>query len=368
MKQLKIVMLGDSLSKQGGIVTLEKLMIEQAPPNIQIQHIGTVVDGSGTDKVLVFATALSQFVWHLLSKEVDLIHIHVAERGSAFRKAIITILAKLVFRKPVILHSNSPEFHVFYHQLPPLVQKWLRWAFCQCDCFIAVSQTWRNFYIQNLGLKAEQVVVLANPIKFPATVPLRTDVDKVCFVSLGRIGQRKGAFDLIKSFSILPDEDKSQANLILAGDGDVEKARNLVESLNLSEYVTILDWLNSDRRDALLAKADVFVLPTSNEGLPLALLEAMSWGLPVITTPVGGIPDIVTQNQNGLLVEPEDIQALSKAMQSLIQNKNLRLYLGSNARESVKNFDINYYFNRLVIIYSSVLGLKEQSHVCTAKQ
>lgn len=353
---IKVVMLGDSLSKQGGIVTVEKLMLEQAPPEIQIYHIGTVVDGSAIKKVLVFGIALYKFVLHLLITKVDIIHIHVAERGSAFRKSIITLIAKLVFRKPVILHSNSPEFHLFYQQLPQWLQQSLLWIFSKCDRFIAVSESWKNFYIHDFGLKVEQVLVLANPIKLPAQVPLRTNSHPVSFVCLGRIGQRKGSFDLIRAFAMLPDQYKTQASLCLAGDGDVEKVRNLVDSLNLLKYVTVLDWIDPNQRDSLLAKADVFVLPTYNEGLPLALLEAMGWGLPAITTPVGGIPNVITHNKNGLLVNPGDIQHLSAAMQSLLEEEELRLSLGSAARVSVAPFDITKYIDSLKFTYCSLLS------------
>ena len=356
IKQLKILMLGDSLRRQGGIVTVEKLMLEEAPPNIQIGHIGTVEDGSSIRKAALFWIALFKLVLYLLTKEVDIIHLHVAERGSAFRKSIITTLAKLVFKKPVILHSNSPEFHLFYEKLTQPIKQRLSWAFRKCDRFIAVSESWRNFYIKNLGLEPEQIVALANPIKLPEQVPLRKNSGKVSVVFLGRIGQRKGVFDLIQAFAMLPIENKNRAELILAGDGEVEKARELVESLNLTDYVTVFDWLDSEQRNTLLAKADIFVLPTYNEGLPLALLEAMSWSLPVISTPVGGIPDIITQNKNGLLVNPGDIKQLSEAIQCLIESEDLRLSLGRVARESVTPFDVKNYFSSLMDIYQSILG------------
>jgi glycosyltransferase involved in cell wall biosynthesis len=117
----------------------------------------------------------------------------------------------------------------------------------------------------------------------------------------------------------------------------------------------------------MLAKADVFVLPSYNEGLPMALLEAMSWGLPVITTPVGGIPEVVSNTQNGLLVTPGDIQQLSEAMQSLIKEEKLRLSLGSAARISVAPLDVKDYFGSLKSIYHSVLDLKPLEYVSVAK-
>ncbi len=355
---MKIIMLGESLSKQGGIVSVEKLILEQAIANLKIQHIPTLVDGSKARKILVFAKASGELFWRLLKKEADLLHIHVSDRGSAFRKAILTLIA-LGFRKPVVMHAHGAEFETFYSQLPAVIKQWLSWVFSKCDRFIVLSTFWKNYYIENLGLKAEQVIVLPNPVKIPSQVPHRINSHKINFVFLGRIGSRKGAFDLIKAFATLPVEQKTRSKLILAGDGEGAKARKLVESLNQIDYITVLDWVDSEQRDALLAQADIFVLPSYNEGLPMALLEAMSWGLPVITTPVGGIPELVTHSENGLLVNPGDIQQLSSAMQSLIESEKLRLSLGSAARESITHLDVKNYLSSLICIYRSVLGFTE---------
>lgn len=364
MKQLTIIMVGDSLRKQGGIVTVQKLILEQAPPHIQIEHIATAVDGSGIRKILFFGMAFCKLVLKLLSTEVDLLHVHVAERASTFRKAIVTLIA-LMLRKPIILHAHGPEFRLFYSKSPQFLKQWISWIFGKSDRFIVLSESWKNYYINDVGLQPEQVIVLPNPAKIPAQVPHHS-TPLVSFVFLGRIGQRKGSFDLIEAYANLPTEDKSRSQLILAGDGDVTQAQSSIASLNLSNYITVFDWLDSEQRDALLAKADVFVLPSYNEGLPMSIIEAMSWGLPIITTPVGGIPELVTHNKNGILVNPGDIQQLSAAMQSLINNENLRLSLGSNARKSVTHLDVKYYFDRLDEIYHAVLGLREQS-VNTAK-
>jgi glycosyltransferase involved in cell wall biosynthesis len=122
----------------------------------------------------------------------------------------------------------------------------------------------------------------------------------------------------------------------------------------------LLGWIDSDKRNELLLKADLFILPSYNEALPMALLEAMAWGLPVIVTPVGGIPEVVTADENGLLVTPGDIQQLSSAMQSLITNEDLRLRLGDAARASAIEFDVTKYCVNLVNIYHSISSGKSK--------
>jgi glycosyltransferase involved in cell wall biosynthesis len=355
MDKMRIIMLGESLDRQGGIVSVEKLIIKQALAEMTISHIPTLPKGSAIRKVLVFIKALILLSWQLLNQKIDLVHIHVSERGSAFRQALTTMIAWLL-RKPVILHTHSADFHVFYANLPQIIQFGLSWIFCKSTRFIVLSDSWKKFYIENLSLQPEQVIVLPNPVKFPVEIPQRINSQKVNFLFLGRIGERKGVFDLITAFANLPLEQKQNAELTIAGDGEGEKAKDIIAKLNLSEYITILDWVNEKQRDELLAKADVFVLPSYNEGLPMALLEAMSWQLPVITTPVGGIPELVINNQNGLLVPPGDVQKLSTAMQSLISDQELKQRLGKNARDSVKSFDVKNYLVSLSEIYQLILS------------
>ncbi|MEA5601264.1 glycosyltransferase family 4 protein [Nostoc sp. UHCC 0252] len=355
MSPIKITMLGESLERQGGIVSVQRLILEEATSDIKFTHITTLPNGSASQKLLVFVQAIGELFWNLLNKKADLIHIHVSDRGSAFRHSITTVISWL-FQKPLIIHTHSADFHLFYSQLPQFLKKWLSWSFCKCTRFIVLSDSWKKFYIENLGLKPEQVIVLPNAVRIPAQIPQRLDSNEVFFLFLGRIGERKGAFDLIHAFASIPIEEKSKAKLVIAGDGDVEKARSLIQSLNLVDYITIFDWVNQEKRDELLAKADVFVLPSYNEGLPMALLEAMSWGLAVITTKVGGIPEVVTQDHNGLLINPGEIQQLSEAMQSLIADKNLRMLLGNNARIRVKDLDINNYLASLKYIYTSAVS------------
>ncbi len=351
---LKIIMLGPSLLQQGGISGYEKLFLEYTPPEIKICHIITHEEGNVAFKVMVFLKAILKFIWILLREEVDIVQLQISQRGSILRQAIMILLAWL-FQKPIIIHAHGSQFHLFYVGLPKSIQQFLSWIFGKCQRLIVLSESWKSFYIENLGLKPEQVVVFYNPVKIPVEVPQRSVSDKVNLLFLGRIGQRKGAFDLIKAISLLPTEHRIRTSLIMAGDGDVEQARNLVTTLNLEDYIKLPGWIGADERDLLLTKADIFVLPSYNEGLPLAMLEAMAWELPVIVTPVGGIPEIVNHLENGLIVNPGNSQELSNFLISLIGNETLRLSLGCKARTSVFPLDIKNHWTSFINLYHSIL-------------
>ena len=356
IEQIQVLMLGESLDRSGGIVSVEKLILKHAPPALAIDLLVTLPNGSTTRKILVFIRALGSLCWRLLTQKTDIVYIHVAERGSAFRQAMTTAIAVLL-GKPVILHSHSADFHTFYANLPQVIRVSLSWIFRKSTRFIVLSHSWKKFYIENLGLAAEQIVVLPNPVKFPTKTLQPVHPSKINFLFLGKIGERKGAFDLILAFAAIPPAQRNNAELVIAGDGEGARARQMIEQLGLTQSVRILDWVDEQQRDELLTKANVFVLPSYNEGLPMAMLEAMSWGLPVITTPVGGIPELISTAENGLLIAPGKIEQLSAAIQSLIESEQLRISLGNAGRESVRPFEISKYCDRLADIFKTCCNL-----------
>lgn len=346
-------MLGPSLRQQGGMASVEKLIATQTSKAIEVQHISTHEEGTVFHRLRIFTWAVVQLLRNLLWMEVDLVHLHISERGSVLRNGICAVLAGW-FRKPVVIHTHGCEFHVFYDRLPLWAKRSVASIFQRSACVIALSESWKTYYTFTCNLQPNQVIVLYNPIVVPATIPERTGRQKIQFVFLGRIGQRKGAFDVIHAVARLPESQREQIELVLAGDGEVNKARELVDSLGLQDCIKLLGWIDAETRNQLLSDSDIFVLPSYNEGLPVALLEAMAWGLPAITTPVGGIPELVDR-KNGFLVEPGNVEQIATAMQTLIENESLRLAMGNNGRHRVTPLNIDDYFNTLLSIYQQAI-------------
>lgn len=350
-----IVMLGDSRSQSGGIATVQNLIIKYASPQLNIEQIPTRDEGSAIYKLYMFARSIWLLVWRLLTKPTDLVHIHIADGGSILRKAIIVTIA-LAFQKPVLMHAHGAVFHLNYAKLPKSIQQILHAIFSRCRGWIALTSFWQDFYITSLGLNPDRVFILLNPTELPPKVPLRIGSTKIAIAFVGRICQRKGTFDLIRAFANLPEHLQNSVELAIAGNGEIEQARQLAESLNLTDRINFLGLIDAQQRDRLLEQTDIYILPTYNEGLPLALLEAMSWGLPVITTPVSGIPDVVNDHHNGLLVTPGDLHQLTEAMSLLIENEDLRICLGKSARATVSALDVSFFSKRLTEIYQLVLA------------
>ncbi|AFY77929.1 MAG: glycosyltransferase family 4 protein [Hydrococcus sp. C42_A2020_068] len=346
----QVVMMGSNLNQKGGIASVEKLILNYSLPEFEIRHITTHDEGSTFYRVRVFIKALLALILLLSKKDIDLLHVHFSERGSVLRKTIVIFVASW-FKNPILMHAHGAEFHSFFSTLPKWIQQLIRLAFRQCKGLIALSKTDRELYIRSLQLPRDRVFVLPNPVELPSQVPERVNRSSVNLVFLGRVGQRKGAFDLIEAFANLPDLQQQKAKLILAGDGDLERGYRLVEKFSLAERVVLLGWISPEQRNALMSEADIFVLPSYHEALPMAILEAMGWGLPIIATPVGGIAELVVCGENGLLVTPGNIQQLSNAMKLAIEDEPLRLALGKTARTMAARFDIKNYWHSLEQLY-----------------
>ena len=160
-----------------------------------------------------------------------------------------------------------------------------------------------GFHVREVGLSEGMVEVLENPVILPDM--FRTgDSEKITILYSGRIGQRKGAFDLIEAWRKIGLKNKERAELIIIGDGKIEEARKMVDEYGLEESCKVLGWVSEEEKNTILASSKIFILPSFNEGLPMSLLEAMSYALAPIITPVGGIPNIIEEGVNGSFVTP----------------------------------------------------------------
>jgi glycosyltransferase involved in cell wall biosynthesis len=179
--------------------------------------------------------------------------------------------------------------------------------------------------------------------------PRRTDA----LLFLGRLGHRKGIFVLLEALAAVRSRFRHVV-LLCGGDGELDRVRAEVVRLDLSDNVTLLGWVKGAAKDELLESSTVFVLPSFDEGVPMSILEAMAWGLPVIATPVGGIPEVVTDGREGLLVAPGDADALGEAICRLLVDADLRAQMGRNGRLRFQtDFSIQSVLEKLESIYRS---------------
>jgi glycosyltransferase involved in cell wall biosynthesis len=189
------------------------------------------------------------------------------------------------------------------------------------------------------------------------------DSSAVLFVCVGRLEPQKNPLLLVQAFAALRDP---RAHLLLLGEGSLrEQLAASVGSYGLEQQVHLLgkrfdipEWLGA---------SDVFVLSSDWEGNPLSVMEAMAAGLPVVSTSVGGVPELVEPGQQGFLVPPGDRREFTMAMRRLLENRELMLAMGDAACcHASKSFRVERMVNNYARLYESTLaGSRRRSHCRT---
>ena len=314
-----------------------------------ISYIATHTDGPWVHKLSTALSAWVLFARHLVFRRKLVLHVHTASRASFWRKSCFIIPA-IWTRKPVIFHLHGAEFLQFYWtECGPLRRRIIRYILDRCAEIIVLSNTWRRDISE--VTRHPNITVIYNPSRdWEQRVYKESRAGKrVLF--LGRLGRRKGVYDLLEAFTLVlwqfPD-----AELICAGDGEVKEVRDLLRQQGLEDHVTLPGWVGDELKAELLAAASVYVLPSYAEGLPMSILEAMSAGLPVVATPVGGIPEAITDGKEGCLVPVGDVQQLADALCRLLGDDALRESMGSQARITFsERFHLDVVIPQLEAIY-----------------
>ena len=325
-------------------------MAATADPDVEVRLLTTYVDAPAARRIRVGLAGMARGTVAVARRETDVLHVHLSHGGSVLRKAPLLWAARLR-GVPAVVHGHSFDFGGWMARLPAPARALVR-AALPADRWLVLGAGLAAEYAAALRLDADRVEVLYNPVP-PAPGPRPGTVGpRVEMVALGRLGVRKGSYDLVGAVAALPPGVRDRLHLTLAGDGEVEAVRAAARPLGAA--VTVRDWVGPAERDALLAAAEVFALPSHDEGLPMALLEAMAAGLVPVTTPVGGIPEAVTDGVDGVLVPPGDVPALAAALAGLVEDPALRRRLSDGARARAADFDIAAWHARISALWTSL--------------
>lgn len=287
----------------------------------------------------------------LRREQVDILHTHLAYAN------IIGALAGALAGVPVVatLHSIGTDPR-HYHPLRFRLEKWalgharglILVADAVADAYAAILPD-RNMHI--IPNPVEPVADLSPPGRTALRSELTGDPARPLLISVGRLSPPKGYYDLLQAFAALHQEIPA-AYLIIAGDGALfDELTGQIAALNLEKHARLLGARPDVPR--LLAASDIYVSASHREGLPLATLEAMSAGLPVVTTSVGGVPELVAGR--GVLLPPRRPEALTAALIALLNDPARQHSLGTAARAHVnQHYAPSPWFEQILAVYREV--------------
>ena len=275
-------------------------------------------------------------VWFamLLFKRPHIAHFHACEGAAFYRFAAKALLARM-FGAKTIFHVHAAEATWFTARSPKARGCVIRKLLNANNMVIALSEEWKEV-LESIGVASGLIMVLPNCVPMPELPAGAEAGERVTVLYLGRLEKRKGIHKLIEF--IERDRDRlGSCRFVLAGPRrqDWQAIADRVARSGLDELVEMPGAVIDEAKDRAYRQADIYVLQSYAEGMPIGLLEAMSYGLACITAPVGGIPQIVADGENGLLIPPGDVDALAAAVHRLVNDPKLRQSLGKRARATI---------------------------------
>lgn len=328
---------------------ISALLASPLAERYEFEAIATYRDARPLPRLGRFAAALFGLARFCVGRGPRIVHVHMAARGSMYRKAIVVFMA-WAMRRPVILqvHAGPGDLVEFFGRLGPARRRLLGATFAAADRVLSVSASGA----ETLKQLAPDVAIDFVPNAPPPLPQLAGEVARsngsgVSALFLGGFADpAKGGAVL---FEALPEllADADGLRVVLAGPGELPG--ELPERARWRGLLAIPD------KDVALAEADLFLMPSLSEGMPIALLEAMVHGLPIVATRVGAVPEILSDDRDAVLVEPGDAGALVAAAAALAADPERRERLGEAARERARRLADEDVYQRLDRIYLDVI-------------
>jgi len=209
-------------------------------------------------------------------------------------------------------------------------------------------------YYYNLSNK--DITVIGNGVDETFFSPKHNENNEINVLYAGRLDQKKGLLELVQSAREICSTYEN-VNFKIAGDGPfLSKLLNYINKNDLSERVLLYGHVDRNALRRLYQNSSIFLLPSYYEGLPNVILEAMSCGLPIIATDVGGISEVVHEGDNGFLIQPQDHNQITNSLKTMIDNKSLREKMGKKSRSNIIKYNTwNEVSNRYIRLYEELL-------------
>lgn len=347
----KLVMLGAAPETRGSIASADEAyrahgLFRRWP----VEYIPTHSGAGLLDSARVTAQGLRAFARLVGRHRRVVLHAHCTPRAGFWREGLFMAVAAAA-RCPVILQLHGGGFQPFYDSASTPVRWAIRFFLERAACVVAASESQRA-WARSVTREAHVLCVPPpiQPIDVDPAAKLEARPNLILF--LGRLEADKGIFDLLEAVAALrpavPD-----VRLVCAGEGNRRAVQRFAERLGIRDAVKFTGWVGASGKRALLETAAVFALPSYAEGLPAGLLEAQLAGIPVVASPVGGVPDAVVHEVTGLLVAPGDRSALARSLRKLLLDRACAARIGAAARQSaLARFSPERTIARLEEIYA----------------
>jgi glycosyltransferase involved in cell wall biosynthesis len=341
----------DHKNHRGGIGAVLSIYSKNIHP---FNFIPTLAYRNKFYELFFFAKSLLTLVAKLIwNRQIKVIHIHGAKDGSILRKYFICFIGKKIFRKKIIFHIHAGGFDDYYRQGTSMYKYMCRFLVNNSSALVVLSERWNDFFEENF--KIRKLIVIKNPVEHNPSISVQPSPNGVVtFLFLGRIADHKGIFDLLDIICAEQEILRGKCRFLIGGNHEVERLQNQIKEGGVSDIAEYIGWVQNDDKHKAFAMCDYFILPTYEEGMPMTILEAFSYGKPVISTPVGSIPEVVQHNKNGILFNPGDKVELKRILIDTITDKSKYEGMKKNASDTAFNFYPESIKKELETLYAEI--------------
>lgn len=349
---MNILMIGVDKNRIGGMWSVAETFIESQEFNNQVKlyYVATSTCGSISKRVCKMLSGYIKIIWLLFTKKIDIVHIHMAERGSVYRKGFVIKVAKK-FGKKVIVQMHAGPIMAWYETLCDSNKRKVKGILNEPDKLLVLGEYWKKRLLPLI--KSEKMAVLYNGVKCQKINPYNTDGKYILY--LGLIKKTKGVYDLVDAISKIEKQLPQDVKVYLCGKDEECHIGQYIIERGLKDKVIFLGWISREQRDKLFENTIMVVLPSYYEALSMTVIEAMSNGIPVITTNISTMSELLGEDIN--LVEPGDVDALAKEILSVYNNKELRVRESEIEYQRVLNrFSIECNIQSVLNVYRQILG------------
>lgn len=284
-----------------------------------------------------------------------IVHITTSSHWSFWESSIYLIISKF-FGYRAILHFLS-DFQGFYGSARNLEKKLIQRVFKTADRVFVLSDSVRQIVAS--FKENREIVVLPSSVDIDGCSQYGTrktkESNKITILFMGgNYGVRKGIHDLSVAIPRIAAECDSVEFWLCGGD-DVQQAYSQLDD-NFKNTVKYFGWVDEAQKQDLLSSASIYTLPSYSEGMPYGIIEAMAYGLPIVASNVGSIPEVVSNNKNGLLVSPGDIDSLVDSIVTLVRNPTMLHRIGkANIEEASNRYSSCKIFRTIKATYDELL-------------
>ena len=321
-----LLMIGPDPQGLGGISNVVSLWQKSGMFDANcIEYIPTVNDKT-QNKLLFLIGRLPRFLLSLPGKNI--VYIHTASSNSFYRKSLFIVLGALLGKK-VILHIHPSNFYYFVSNLIWLPRRIAFWLLGCVDAFVVLVEDMQQKITSWFPNKP--VCVLPNPVDVQGMSSSESNVrDRNRILFLGWLNRGKGVYDLVDAAKIL---EKERVDFVIDffGTKEVEQLKSYILNEGLERKLTVHGWADEQRKLVALHKSTALILPSHTEGIPNVILEAMASKIPIISTRVGGLLEILRDGENAVIIEPGNPQDIAEKIKFVFNN---RLYCQNIAERS----------------------------------